>query len=252
MGRDTGAAGRFPTTHWSLVDEAARGTGEAKARALAALLERYLPAMRAHLAARQWARRLSVEDVLQQFLADKVLGQDLVARAERTRGRFRAFLVTALENFARNQIRHDSAATRSPGPEGHVAVRDDLDAAGPGADPSGEFDVAWARQVLAQAIDSMRCECRVSGMPHVWAVFEGRVLRPTLQQAEEVPYERLVREQGLDSPMQAANALVTARRMFQRQLRAVVGRYEKTDQEVEDEIRDLWLILSRSRGARPV
>jgi hypothetical protein len=101
--------------------------------------------------------------------------------------------------------------------------------------------------VIAQAVEQMRMTCETTLRADVWGVFEGRVLAPILGQAQPVPYAQLVEQFGLRSPTQASNVLVTANRMFERLLRGVVGRYEKSATEIDDEIRDLWRILSATR-----
>ncbi|MGH7214464.1 MAG: hypothetical protein ACREIT_06850, partial [Tepidisphaeraceae bacterium] len=96
----------FPSTHWSLVDRAGRAPdGSDRREALANLLHRYLPALRCHLI---YTRRLdtqTADDLLQAFLADKILEQNTLRHAEQSRGRFRGFLVTALDHFVSNHAR---------------------------------------------------------------------------------------------------------------------------------------------------
>ena len=110
----------FPTTRWSLVARAGgrctdATTRDARARreALGSLLARYLPALRTHLLRKRVAPD-RVDDLLQSFVADKVIGADLLAAADRERGRFRALLVTSLNNFVANQLRHEKAECRAP------------------------------------------------------------------------------------------------------------------------------------------
>jgi hypothetical protein len=92
----------------------------------------------------------------------------------------------------------------------------------------------------------MHKECQGSGRNDLWIVFQARVLDPTLGQGEAVPYEDIVRQAGFDSPVQAANALVTAKRMFARILRNVISEYEADETEIDNEINDLHQILARS------
>jgi hypothetical protein len=240
----------FPTTHWSLVGRAADPAALDSERrdALARVLASYLGPLRYYLGS---VRRLGddrAEDLLQSFLADKVLARDLLSRAAADRGRFRSFLVAALDNFVSNEFRAAAAAKRAP--RGRVpfdaAVHADAHAA---EDPDG-FDLRWAREVLAQALEAMRAECRAGGRDDLWRVFDARVVRPTLHGEDPLPYPALVAELGFASPAQASNALVTANRMFARVLRAVVGAYELGDVDVDAEIRDLWRILAdRARRA---
>jgi RNA polymerase sigma-70 factor (ECF subfamily) len=238
---------RFPTTHWSLVARAGQDPAEAKRQALGELLTRYLPALRAHLV---YGKRLSpddADDLLQEFVAGKIIEKELLARADAQRGKFRTFLLTALDRFLIDRFREESARKRSPG-EGRLRALGDQGEPWQAETPSGAFDLAWARNVIEQTVRLMRTECEASGRQDVWGVFECRLLEPMLNAAEPVEYEELVRRFGLQSPSQASNLLMTAKRTFARALRAVVGEYARESDEIEAEIRELMEVLARARG----
>jgi len=76
-------------------------------------------------------------------------------------------------------------------------------------------------------------------------VFECRLLAPALEGTDPVDYGELVRRFGLQSPSQASNVLVTAKRMYARTLRGVVAEYSGDAAEIEAEIGDLHRILAR-------
>ena len=65
------------------------------------------------------------------------------------------------------------------------------------------------------------------------------VLDPALDGSEPEPYDRLIKRFGFASPAVASNALVTAKRMFERNLRAVVGEYAGDNSDVDREIAEL-------------
>ena len=92
----------------------------------------------------------------------------------------------------------------------------------------------------------MHEECRSTGRADIWGIFEGRVLAPTLEGAEPVGYEALSTQFNFSTVEAAANVLVTAKRMFARNLRGVVGEYMGRDGEVEQEIAELRATLARS------
>ena len=92
----------FPNTHWSLIRRAGQ-TGEAQfaaRKALAVLLTRYESPLGCGATSRV-VRRLGddVDDVLQAFVADKLLEREMLRHADEGRGRFRTFLLTSLNNF---------------------------------------------------------------------------------------------------------------------------------------------------------
>src|SRR5438094_173315 len=76
----------FPLTPWSLVDRAAASDNDdldAQRAFLNELLQRYLPALRAHLI---YGKRLApdaADDLLQSFVVEKVVESDLIGNADR-------------------------------------------------------------------------------------------------------------------------------------------------------------------------
>ena len=234
----------FPSTHWSQVGQA--GADDTQRRqALGRLLERYLPAMRSYLIARFRFASDRADDLLQGFLADKVLEEDIVRHADRGRGRFRTFLVVALDRYTVSRLRRERAAKRMP--EGGLAPLDE-DALGslaerpapPAADP---FDVAWAKQVVELAVRRMRQECDGGGRGDVWEVFESRVLLPATGEAPPRPVAEVTRRLGV-TPARVSNLLVTSKRMFARNLRAAVCEKVRGGRDADEELRRLRAILS--------
>jgi DNA-directed RNA polymerase specialized sigma24 family protein len=234
----------FPSTRWSLVAYAGQ-CRDGDPAALGELLSRYLPALKAHLVLKKGLEPDRVDDLLQGFVADKVIERNLLAAAQRRRGKFRTFLLTALDRYAWNKVRDERAQKRRPDELLSLDV-DDADnqpaAAETAADP---FDEIWARDVLAEVLRLMRQECEDSGRADIWGVFESRIVCPLLDGCEPMSYEQLVGRFGFESPIQASNVLMTAKRMFRRVLRSVVGEYTADKEAIEAEIAELRQILSR-------
>jgi len=237
---------RFPTTHWSLVDLAAAGRNTIQRDALDRLLTRYWPALKAHLVLKKRIESNEAEDLVQGFIENKILERDLISKAESGRGRFRSLLATALDNYAANQMRQRNAAKR----EADRATSLDQEAyehcAATTDAPHDAFDVAWAREILAEILRQMQAECKQSGHDDAWAVFQVRVLAPILEGAEPPSYEQIVDRFGFRSPTQASNALVTGKRMFSRIMRSVISEYADDEDDIDAEIQDLQDILTRS------
>lgn len=237
----------FPATQWSLVSRAGHHDADLRRQALSVLLHRYLPALRMYLLVGRRLRRDDAEDLLQGFVADKIIEQNLLAGAEAERGKFRTFLLATLNRYAISRHRADTAAKRSP-PAGlhelnETAERVADDAA---TDPSQQFAFAWARETITEALKRMRAECDRSRRPDLWRVFEARVVLPAMDGAHPVPYQQLVTEMGLETPLQTCSLLTTAKRMFERNLRAVAAEYSGDDEAAVDrEIDELRVILSR-------
>jgi len=240
------AAQPFPVTRWSLISRARGEPDLASRQALDELLRRYLPALKTHLVL---TRRLDpdrADDVLQSFAASRVVEQGLLERVGPGRGRFRTYLLHAVNNFLIDQIRAERAQKRSAGDVHSLAAPDgpDADPADDAPTPADAFDATWARQVIDQAAALMRDQCARDDRADIWEVFAGRVLSPALDGAAPVPYEQLVARFDYATPEQASNVLMTAKRTFQRALRQVVADY-CDESEVEDELRDLRAVVAR-------
>ena len=240
----------FPTTHWSLIGRANDGLEDLRREALNTLLERYWTPLNTRLVVWKRIAPEEAEDLVQGFIQEKVLQRNLLAVADGQRGRFRNLLATALDNYVATQWERRSAKKRSA--DHGVALDDQAWQNQPGAveSPDEAFDTAWARAVLTQALEGMKADCQASRREDLWGLFEARVLRPILEDCEPPGYDELVRQFGYASPSQATNALVTAKRMFARHLRAIVAQYALDDNDIEAELSELLTILSRrsSRG----
>ena len=246
-GRDEHAVA-FPATHWSLVTRAGLLDSESRRQALEELLVRYLPALRTYLILTRRLQPADAEDLLQDFVAAKVLEKRLISQADPARGKFRTFLLTALDRFRLNRVRDEQARRRSP-QDGELLEIGEHAQELPGAAARADaFDVAWAQGIIHEALRQTQQECEQTGRADVWGVFACRVVAPALEDTEPITYDELVQRFHLASPTQAANLLITAKRMYARALRSVVAEYALDAAEIAAEIADLRGVLERRCG----
>jgi len=235
----------FPSTRWSLIARAQDLDPELRRAALDELLRCYFPALRGYLVLCKGLDPERAEDLLQGFVAEKILERDFFGQVDQRKGRFRQLLRRSLHHYLIDQIRHEQARGRWAGQD--VDAEPD-DVAVPDKESPDVFDVAWARQVIAESVRRMYIDYRQQDRLHVWGVFEQRILLPTLSYIAPPGYDQLVERFGFDSPHQASNALMTAKRQFKRTVEAVVAEYVESQSEIDDEIRDLQQVLA-SPGA---
>ena len=235
----------LPTTDWSLVARAGLPGEQPGLKSLDELLSRYRPALKAHLVLKKKIPPAQADDLIQGFISTKVLDGRLVSRADPGKGKFRTILLTALDHYVISVIRREGARKRSP-EQGLVNIDDSSDQLGvvqPAPDP---FDVAWAHEIIVEALGRVKAECTASGRLTYWSVFDCRIVAPLLDGVEPLPYEQVVERFGFRSPTEASNALVTAKRMFVLALHAVVAEYASDKAGIEREIEELRAILSRA------
>ena len=241
---------QFPPTRWTYVECAARPDDPEQEKALGDLLATYLPVLKRYLVAQFHFDEPHAEDLLQGFVLEKVLKGGVLARAERQRGRFRTFLLNVLTNFVVSEQRRARALKRAPA-QGSVSL-DELSETAPEvalAPAAAQFDLAFARQVIAEALRRMESQCEVAARPDIWGVFVGRLLNPIFDQAAPANYEVLVERFGFQSPGHASNVLITAKRMFARVLRSVVAEYVAGEGEIDTELEELQAILANPTSA---
>jgi RNA polymerase sigma-70 factor (ECF subfamily) len=193
-----------------------------------------------HLAARYWSplyqfvlaqghNEVEAMDLVQEFFAFALQTQ-LFRKADRSKGRFRSFLLGALTNFLHKDHRRQAAQKRKP-PGGFAsleALAADVYFQPPSLierqTPETLFHQVWVRGVIAAVLRALEQECRATGKETHFRLFQARVVGPELRGEISPSLESLARELGLDYK-DAANRLGTAKRAFARLLIAEVRAY---------------------------
>lgn len=238
--------GAFPLTNWSEVARAAAADEATALAALNRLVQRYWHPLEGHLRRKFQVTPEEAEDLLQSFLLVKVVRDRLIRHAQRSRGRFRTFLLNTLDNFVVSESRKAQARKRAPvgGTLAVQAAGDDLvDPNRPGEQDA--FDLDWLRVVIATTLSRMEAQCRAKGQQRHWAVFKARVLDPTLEGTPALPYSILVEQFAFASPSEASNTLTTALRTFRRVLGEVIREYERDAHAAKAELEALKAALDR-------
>ncbi len=241
-----GRDGVFHTTQWDEIRRA-RTLDESRRRpAVGELLARYWKPVYCYLRSKGFNNE-AAKDLTQGFFHEVVLGRGLIQRAESNRGRFRTLLLTALDRYITSWRRADAAQKRRPA-EGIVPLEGAEGARLPepahSARPDEVFHHAWAAALLDDVLSELERECAATGKRKHWEVFRARVLTPIMENVEPVPLTVLCERHGIDSEMTASNMIVTVKRRFQAILRSRIRRFVNSDDEVDEEIRDLIAALS--------
>jgi DNA-directed RNA polymerase specialized sigma24 family protein len=167
------SANAFRTTHWTQVLAAIGESTEAK-HALRDLCEAYYGPVEAFIG-RYRAGHDDARDLTQQFFAKLLEGNSLKG-VERTRGRFRTYLLGAVKHFLSDQIDRTLAEKRGSGqsplsleasPGLHRSERQEhtpLDVADPhGFPPDAFFDRQWALAIVEKAMSVLEAESQDRG-----------------------------------------------------------------------------------------
>lgn len=224
-----GGAGRqFPETEWTrMLDHRQREA------VLAALCRDYWKPIYRYLRAMGF-RNEQAKDLAQGFFTDKVLGQDLIARADRAKGRFRNFLLRSVRNYAIS-IQRASQPHQSLGDnqEGHAAA----------GDPEVQFNRAWADGLLREVLKELELECRQRGKETHWRIFHDWLLDPVIEQGQTMT--EICQRYGIPDPSRAYHMIENVKRRFRVLLRDHLGQGGASEGDAEAEIREFIGIFSR-------
>lgn len=238
---------RFQTTQW-LEMRALAGLDDRQRRELLnGLISRYWKPVYCYLR-RKGHDNERAKDLTQSFFHEIVMGRRLIEQADEAKGRFRTFLLTALDRYVISVHRYRTAAKRSP-TQGTIPLDDDVEAtlsvAAKSMEPDDAFTYVWAVQLLEDTVAELRERCAHDGKDVHWQLFRARVLDPIIAGCQAVPLSELCTQFDIATPVKAENMIVTVKRRFQTAMKDRVREYVASDEEVEQEIRDLMAILSR-------
>jgi len=227
----------FPTTRWSLLAQATIHGDATQREALADFYRRYREPV-VDFIRRQAANPAQAEDLAQEFFLHLVQSSTL-QRADPLRGRFRSFLLGALNRFlARTRVQAAAAKRGS----GEPALS--LDALTPGAgEPAvpaavaAAFDRDWARSLIVRVRRQLSADWqgRAEELALLMRFLPGSVDTPTYEAAALSlgwPLARLKTE------------VFRLRQKFRDQVRQEVALTVETPHEIEMEMAHLHLVLS--------
>ena len=220
----------FPTTHWTVVNVLKEASPQDKEALLTDFIRQYTPAFRVHLIhSRGLRNEADIDDVIQGFLADKLIFRNLFDHVSQDRGRLRDYLRRSLDNYVYEKNRTKSAAAwnqQSSLDDGAVAIAAETQASH--SEEVCPFDVGWALSVLTETIKRTKQQYENSDRESIWRVFDACVLQPLLTSDSSASYTSLAHELGLSSKA-VQNRRVSALRAFGKHLTAVIAEYVGND-----------------------
>jgi RNA polymerase sigma-70 factor (ECF subfamily) len=240
--------GRFQTTHWTAIEAA--GSDDANSRLLLDdLLQRYWKPVYCYLRRKGYDNE-QAKDLTQGFFHEVVLSRELVRRADRTKGRFRTLLLTALDRYLVSLHRKQTAQKRIP--EDRLVHLEHIDsvelpAAVDRLSSEESFNYAWVSQLLDQMLTEVEAECCSSGMTVHWEVFAARVLQPIMEETEPPPLAQICQKYAIEDTPKASNMIFAVKRRFQAALRRCLRELVASDTEISEEMRELMKFLSKKR-----
>ena len=225
---------RFATTQWSVVLAAGDIAGHEAGIALARLCQTYWYPLYVYVR-RRVANVDDAQDLTQAFFCH-LLEKQAIVRADRSRGRFRTFLVTALKNFLANQWKKHATEKRGGG---KAPLSLDLDAGESRyrIEPSHEltpenlYDRRWVLTMLDQVLERLQNELAAAGKQMHFEQFKAALAGGST----EADYQRAAEALGI-TPAAARQAAYRMRKRYRQLFREEVARTVADEADVDDEI----------------
>ena len=234
---------RFATTHWSLVIAAVKSPSPQSRAALEELCGCYWYPVYAFVR-RRGQQPEDARDLTQEFFT-RLLERDYLEAADRERGRFRTFLLTAVSHFLSNERERACAQKRGGGQSllsldferGEERYRNEP------ADPwTAEkiFDRRWALTLLDQAVATLKQGYAASGKGSLFEELKVFLTGDSGSPAYEESASRLAMSAGA-----VKVAVHRLRQKYREALRQEIAQTVAAEEDVESE---LQVLLSALRG----
>lgn len=236
-------AGRFATTHWSVVLTAGSPSSPNYKQALSNLCQTYWFPLYAYLR-RQGHDTHQAKDYTQAFFAS-LLEKRGLRLADPKRGKFRSFLLTALKHFVANERDRAQAQKRGGGRKVLSLTFENAEnqyALEPAHQLSPEklFERSWALTVLERTMTRLQAESAGAKKRKAFNLLKVYLTAET----GSIPYRDVAAE--LDMTEGAVKVAVhRLRRRYRELLRDEIAQTVTAEDEIDEEIRDLFAALAR-------
>lgn len=232
---------RFATTSWSVVLRAAEENGSGNQSALAILCEAYWYPLYAFVR-RMGNTPADAEDLTQSFFAD-LLEKSKLAKSDPSRGRFRTFLLTSLQNYLKNEHRKNTAKKR--GGQNTVLSLDFAAAESrfklePWHEqtPQRAFEKNWALALLNQVLNSLQQQYADSGKLELFLALKGHLVG-----GGSTPYAQLASQLGMKEGAIKV-AMHRLRERYSQMLRLQIAKTMEDPADVNQELKYLFEVIS--------
>ena len=236
-----GTGEAFLTTHWSLVEGVASADQDRSAALAGVLLDRYWKPVYCYLRRKDHTNE-EAKDLTQGFFHEVVLEHRLVEKADPAKGRFRSFLLMALNRYLANVHKHAERQRRTP--KGKLVPLEmveppELSQLAAKADAEDCFNYAWVSALLERVVEEVEAQCHRDGKTVHWHLFHDRVLAPITDRADPVPLAEICARYGIEDQAKASNMIVTVKRRFQNLLREHLRKSVMCDELLADELDEI-------------
>jgi RNA polymerase sigma-70 factor (ECF subfamily) len=250
----TGAsASNFCQTRWSLITEIKGASSTHKGALLNALIKDYWKPIYFHIR-KKGIPYEQAKDQTQDFFYRLLYEKDFFRNIHRSKGRFRTFLLTALDHYLVSEYRYQNAKKRAMHKEicsSELLESLDLTDSLKTMPDEQSFDYAWIGALIESVSDGLEDHYCARGKPIHWAVFRRRVVEPIIRGTQPPSLTHLCGEYGIEDEAAVSNMITTVKRAFRKVLRTRIREYVYTDSEVDEELVELLDFLQKKCRRMP-
>jgi RNA polymerase sigma-70 factor (ECF subfamily) len=240
----------FQTTHWSEIFDANTTNDIRRNVVIDSLLHRYWKPVYCYLRRKRYDNE-QAKDLTQGFFHEIVINSNLIRQADQAKGRFRTFLLTALNHYLIDVHRREKSKKHAPD-NGFIILEGNdlysLTMAHSSMTPDQVFNYVWATDLINQVISQVKKECYDTGKKKHWEVFHAKILTPIIDNQNNPSLKDLCKRYNIENEAKASNMIITIKRCFKRILEDNLRRFVRTDSEIEDEFNELLRIISKGRA----
>lgn len=241
-----GTGEAFLTTHWSDIGKIAADDDTSNQDLVNYLLKKYWKPVYCFLRHRGHDNERA-KDLTQGFFQEVVLTRNLIQCADQTRGRFRTFLLAALEQYLKRVHRKETALKRIP--KDKIFQFEQIDPAElpepvGGLSAEQSFNYAWVSDLLDKMLAEVQSTCYSQGKTIHWQVFHDRILQPIMENTSAPSLEEICRKHGVEDTAKASNMIITVKRRFRAAMRRYLRQAVASNADVEDELKELIQLFS--------
>jgi RNA polymerase sigma-70 factor (ECF subfamily) len=240
----------FLTTHWSVIEDVTLSEDDRNRALIGLLIESYWKPVYYYLRRKGYGNE-QAKDLTQGFFHEVVLGRKLIARADQTRGRFRSFLLVALNRYVID-IKEGRAADKRI-PQSKLISLDkigssDLPEPLTGLSAEDSFNQAWISALLEQVLDEVRTDCCREGLTVHWNVFCDRFLQPIMDNESPPSMKEICDKHSVDNGIKASNMIITVKRRLRTAMEQKLRKSVISDKDIGDELEEMTQFLSTKRA----
>jgi DNA-directed RNA polymerase specialized sigma24 family protein len=237
-----GKARWFKSTLWTVVLNARDGNEQGRREALETLCRTYWQPVYAFVRRSMEQEHEQAQDLTQAFF-EHLIGKELLTRVERSKGKFRSWLLACVKHFVAHELEKARAGKRGGGLQ-FVPVETPSGEAGCSLEPGHNetpdklYNQAWAKSLTERVMTLLERECVAAGKGELFAHVQGCLV----DKADNPGYEALAGRAGI-----SASALkqfsYRLRLRYRELLRQEIAQTVESLEDVDEELRHLVAVL---------